>query len=179
MAIQQKTWTVEEFDRYIALPENADRLFELIHGEIIPVSPGRTLYSEIGHILAVAVRLFCRERNIPCHTSGGDGAYRVEENTVAPDFAYKPTPMSDEYPDPAAPLWAVEVISPTDKANDIREKREIYQKAGILLWEIYPKLHRIDVYAPGQPVKTLGMDGVLDGGDVLPEFRLTVREIFA
>src|SRR5689334_13283845 len=111
MAIQQKTWTVEEFDRYIALPENADRLFEFINGEIIPVSPGRTLYSEIGHILAVAVRLFCRERNIPCHTSGGDGAYRVGENTVAPDFAYKPTPMSDEYPDPVPPLWAVEVIS--------------------------------------------------------------------
>jgi hypothetical protein len=34
------------------------------------------------------------------------------------------------------------------------------------------------VYAPGQPVKTFGIDDTLDGGDVLPGFALAVREIF-
>jgi Uma2 family endonuclease len=94
-------------------------------------------------------------------------------------MAYKQTPMSAEYPDPVAPLWAVEVISPTDKAVDIRKKRLIYAAAGILLWEVYPQLQRVDVYAPGQALVSYGIDDVLDGGSVLPGFRLPVKDIFA
>ncbi len=48
--------------------------------------------------------------------SGADGAYDVLGHVLVPDFAYKPTHMSDDYPDPVAPLWAVEVISPKRRA---------------------------------------------------------------
>ncbi len=86
--------------------------------------------------------------------------------------------MSMEFADPEPPLWAVEVISPTDKATDIRKKRQIYQEAGILLWELYDNVQRVDVYAPGQPVRTFDMDDTLDGSDVLPGFRLAVKDLF-
>jgi Uma2 family endonuclease len=175
--ITRQVHTFEDFQQFVSLPENEDRLFEFINGEIIEVSPGRTRNSEYGHEIAFAVRLFCRERDIPCHTSGEQGAYNVQGHVVAPDFAYKRTPMSKEYPDPVAPEWAVEVISPTDKAGEIRAKREIYQAAGILYWEMYPDLERIDVYAPGQPARSLGIDGILDGGNVLPGFTLPVRKL--
>jgi Uma2 family endonuclease len=36
---QTKPYTIEEFDQFIALPENADRRFELIDGEIIEKMP--------------------------------------------------------------------------------------------------------------------------------------------
>ncbi len=40
MALEQtKTYTIEEFERFLALPENADRLFELIDGEIVEKMP--------------------------------------------------------------------------------------------------------------------------------------------
>jgi Uma2 family endonuclease len=178
MITQEKIYTLQDFEQLVAQDENADRLFELINGEIIEVSPGRTSNSELGHDIVFAVRLFCRERDIPCHTSGGDGAYNIQGNVVAPDFAYKRTPMSDNYPDPVAPEWVVEIISPTDKADEIRNKREIYRKAGILLWEMYPRSRSIDVYAPGKPLRVLTIDDVLDGGDVLPDFRLAVRDLF-
>ncbi len=58
--------------------------------------------------------------------------------------------MSDEYPDPEPPLWAVKIISPTDKAVNIRTKREIYIEAGILYWEMYPDLKRVDA-RPAHP----------------------------
>jgi Uma2 family endonuclease len=103
-----------------------------------------------------SVQSFCKDHNLSCHTSGGDGAYAVRGNVVAPDFAYKPTPMSDEYPDPEPPLWVVEIISPTDKASDIRDKRTICRQASILLWEIYPPSQSVDVYAPGQPLRECG-----------------------
>jgi len=36
----------------------------------------------------------------------------------------------------------------------------------------------VEVYISGQPVRKIGLDGVLDGGDVLPGFSVTVRDIF-
>lgn len=174
-----KLRTIEEFKEYVSRPENADQLFEFIDGEVIAVSPGRTRNSWISNLIVVAVYPFCREHGLPCYTTTGDGAYDIQGHTVAPNFAYKRTPMSDDYPDPVAPEWAVEVISPTDKAPDIRAKRQIYLKAGILLWEMYPQSKSIDVYAPGQPLRTFNIDDTLDGGKVLPGFKLPVRELFS
>ena len=171
--------TVEAFSVFAQLPENADRMWELINGEIVEVSPGRTRYSEVGQVLTGEVYTFCRQHKVTFHMSGSEGTYNINGHVVAPDFAYKSTPMSEEYPDPDPPLWVVEIISPTDKAADIRDKREIYRRAGILLWEIYLRSLSIDVYAPGQPLKTYSMSDVLDGGDVLPEFKLAVADLFA
>lgn len=180
MAVQPPTrlYTVEEFEQFITLPENEDRLFELIDGEIIEVFWKTTKHSEYGQLIAFPVHLFCRAHQIVCHTSSADGAYHIQGQVVAPDFAYKRTPMSSEYPDPVPPLWAVEIISPTDKGTDIRKKRRVYRQAKILYWEMYPLEKSIDVYEPGKPAEEFGIDDVLDGGDVLPGFTLPVRDIF-
>jgi Uma2 family endonuclease len=178
MVTQTRPVTIEEFRDYVQQPEHVDSLWELIDGEIIAVSPGRTSHSEIGHLIDFSVRLFCRERDLPCRTSGGDGAYSIGGHVIAPDFAYKRTPTSDEYPDPDPPLLAVEVISPTDTAAGVRRKRQIYLDAGILCWEVYPSLKSVDVYMPGGDMRTVGLDGALDGGDVLPGFALPLRDIF-
>ena len=178
MVSQVHPYTFEDFQQFAALPENEDRLFEFINGEIIEVLPEPTWYSELGHKLTFPVYLLCKSRNIPCYTSGEQGTYRIQGHVVVPDFAYKHTPLSKDYPDPVAPEWAVEIISPTDKAGKIRAKREIYQAASILYWEIYPDLERIDVYAPGQPAHSFGIDDVLDGSEVLPGFTLAVHELF-
>lgn len=179
MAVSRERLTIEDFQAFIAQPENADRLFEFINGEIVEVSPGRTSNSALEHILSFIVRLFCREHNLPCYISGGDGAYNIDGHVIAPDFAYKTTPMSNEYPDPEPPLWAVEIISPTDRAPDIRDKRQIYLHAGILYWEMYPESQSIDIYPPGEKMRTVGVNDVIDMGDVLPGFTLAVKDIFA
>lgn len=177
-AEQTRPMTIGEFRDFVEQPENTNRTFELINGEIKEVSPSRTRNSEFLMLITIAVGIFCRERKLPCHISGADGAYNIDGHVVAPDFAYKPTPMSDEYPDPEPPLWVVEVISPTDNAPDIRAKRQIYIQAGILYWEMYPQSESIDVYAPGQPPRTINIDEILDGGDVLPGFTLSMHELF-
>ena len=179
MTIQEKTLTLADFLKIATQPENNDKDFEFIDGEIIDVSPSTTRVSFIRDIITVAAHNFCRENSIPCYTSGEAGAYRIGDDVVVPDFAYKRRTVSDDYPDPIVPEWVVEVISPTDKPYEIRNKRAIYIKAGILYWEVYPKSNRVDVYAPGQPLRTFGLDDILDAGDVLPGFKLPVKEIFA
>jgi Uma2 family endonuclease len=138
-ATMQKTgMTIQEFEQFALLPENAERRLELIDGEIVEMAPGRTSNSGASYVLGHKVFDFCEAHDLPCYVSGGDGDYDILGHIICPDFAYKPTPFSGEYPDPEPPLWAVEIISPNDKANDIRRKREIYQDAGILYWEMYP-----------------------------------------
>jgi hypothetical protein len=44
---------------------------------------------------------------------------------------------------------------------------------------MYPQLEKIDVYTPDKPVRTVGIDGTLDGGDVLPGFTLAAKDIFS
>jgi len=191
MVLQTKAVTIEEFREFVNKEENSDTLFELINGEIIEVPTGRTSNSSIGHLIVAAVYPFCDEHHIPCYTSGEAGTYDIQVNVVAPDFAFKRTPMSDAYPDPIAPEWAVEIISSTDKPLDIRNKRQIYLQAGILYWELYLQPQKIDVYgqgshrahlasvyAPGQPPRTFGINDTLDGGNVLPGFTLAVKKLF-
>jgi len=169
--------TLEYFKQFVEQPENAGRLFELVNGEIVEVLSKQTSYSQIHSIIVAEVRPFCKAQKLPCYTASADGAFDILGQVYAPDFAYKRTPMSDEYPDPAAPLWAVEIISPTDKVGEIRKKREGYRAARILLWEIYPDEKSVDVYAPDQPVQTYGIEDTLEV-DLLPGFKLAVRELF-
>jgi Uma2 family endonuclease len=176
---KQKIWTIADFQEHVSRPENSDRLFELINGEIIEKLPGRTRNSEPSLVIASLVRPFCRSRGIPCHISGEAGAYNIEGSVVAPDFGYKSTPTSGDYPDPVPPEWVIEIISPTDKAPDIRKKRRIYVQAGILYWEMYPELESIDVYAPDQPVTTVEIDGTLNLSHLIPGLTIPARDIFA
>ncbi|MFN8529089.1 MAG: Uma2 family endonuclease [Anaerolineae bacterium] len=177
--VRPQAITLEVFYAYAARPENAGKTFEFVHGEIIEVSPGRTYHAELPLRIAVAVSNFCTAQGIPVHFSGSDGAYLIDGHVVAPDFAYKRTPMSRDYPDPVAPLLAVEIISPTDEPPAVRNKRRLYQQAGILYWEVYPTEKSIDVYAPGQPTRSLDPSGMLDGGSVLPGFSFPVKDLFA
>jgi Uma2 family endonuclease len=176
---KRQVWTIADFMEFVFRPENEGQIFELINGEIVQKLPGSTRNSELSLVVASLVRPFCRSHGLRYHISGGDGAYDIQGNVVAPDFAYKTTPMSNEYPDPVAPEWVIEIISPTDKAPDIRKKRQIYIRAGILYWEMYPESESIDIYSPGQPMYTVEIDGTLEVGDLIPGFTIPVKEIFA
>ena len=57
--MQTTKLSVDEFVAWATLPEHEDRLFELIDGEIIEVSPGRTRTSEMAARIIGATYLFC------------------------------------------------------------------------------------------------------------------------
>jgi len=103
MVLRTNPASIDQFRELVIQPENSDRLFELIDGGIVEVSPGRTSNSGIGLLIAFEVRLFCRENRILGYMSGEAGTYNIQGNVVAPDFAFKRTPLSDYYPDPVVP----------------------------------------------------------------------------
>jgi len=79
-----------------------------------------------------------------------------------------------------APDLAVEIVSPNDRADDINDKLHEYLEAGTrLVWVFWPRRRAVMVYEPDQPIRELGPDEFLEGGDVLPGFRVQVADFFA
>jgi Uma2 family endonuclease len=80
------------------------------------------------------------------------------------------------------PDLAVEVISPTNSATEVFEKVREYLAAGTrLVWVVYPLGAEIEVHDAANPsiIRRLTRADVLDGGDVLPGFRLELATLFA
>ena len=81
---------------------------------------------------------------------------------------------------PIAPDLAAEVVSPHNRADDINEKVHDYLEAGTrLVWVLWPRRRMITVYELDKDLRELGPDDFLDGGDVLPGFRVRVAKLFA
>lgn len=78
------------------------------------------------------------------------------------------------------PELAVEVIDPRDLYDHVVEKIACYQAAGVpLVWLVEPRRRLVAVYVLDQEPRTLREGDILDGGDVVPGFRLPVVNIFA
>lgn len=90
----------------------------------------------------------------------------------------QPQPRDDNAWD-VVPDIAVEVISPTELAEEILDKLNDYFQAGVsLVWVVYPSLRLVYVYESLTRVRGLTANDELDGGAVLPGFRVAVATLF-
>ena len=181
MAVQKKIYNTEAFEQFIDLPENADRLFEFIGGDVVEV-PSNPYSSSIGGWFLTFINLFLLKNPIG-HTTGEAGLYSVFGERYAPDVGYISKAHQPELarrgPNPNPPDLAIEVISPTDNTRDVSIKLSNYLAAGTVVWVVYPDEQQVVVHSPGQPAQIVNIDGVLHGGDVLPGFTLPLRDVFA
>jgi Uma2 family endonuclease len=79
-----------------------------------------------------------------------------------------------------APDFAAEVLSESNTREEIAQKiREYFQSGTRLVWVIDPTTRSVAVYeVAGEPERTLTVNDVLDGGEVLPGFSLPVADLF-
>jgi len=81
-----------------------------------------------------------------------------------------------------APDFVVEVVSSTDKAQDIEAKIVKYQQAGVtLIWVIHPFSRRVEAYQlqnGTNPQSFAGDQTELDCGELIPGFRVRLDTIF-
>jgi Uma2 family endonuclease len=77
------------------------------------------------------------------------------------------------------PDLAVEVVSPHDLAEELLEKVLEYFRADVrLVWVVYPRQRLILVFESPTHVQALSQADTLDGGPVLPGFRLPLASLF-
>lgn len=174
--------TAEDFDVLVQLPENADKLLELIGGEIVEV-PSNPYASKISSRFNRFVGTFVDDNDLG-HVTGEAGGYMVAGERYAPDVAYiskeRQPELARQGYNPNPPDLAVEVDFPSTYESQRRLRIKIfnYLMAGTVVWAVFPDTQTVEIYVPGQFVKILGISDVIEGEPVLPGFRLAVKEIF-
>ena len=119
---------------------------------------------------------------------GADGVLRLEKGQLrAPDVTFIPWSAfpggelpEDEAYWSVAPGLVVEVLSPGNTRGEIdRKLAELFAVGCKLAWVIDPAAKAAKVYTSAKRFKELDAAGVLDGGKVLPGFRLPLADLFA
>jgi len=78
------------------------------------------------------------------------------------------------------PDLAVELVSENNSANEIQGKIQDYFRCGVrLVWVVYPIQAQVYVYNSPTRIDVVQRTDTLDGGEVLPGFRLPLDALFA
>lgn len=168
-------------------PSSSDILFEVIDGVVVECPPMGSLEIDLANFLAQQLTLHAVPRG-----SGQafvEPLFRLERrsrNRRRPDVAFvsaakwpvgKRVPRANAWE--MAPDLAVEVVSPSDLAADLDRKLVEYFEAGVsLVWVVYPETRRVFVFSSATEVRILSASDELDGGAVIPGFRLALTRLF-
>jgi Uma2 family endonuclease len=165
--------------------DHEDCVAELIDGTIVE-KPMVMRDSMLAVELSYHLKLYLRQHDLGAIT-GPAGLLRLEAGKVrAPDVGfirwkqmpgkvYPSQPIASLYPD-----LAVEILSPSNTRREMERKLLDYFKSGTeLVWIIDPDSRTAEVHAGSAEPVLLDESGALDGGSVLPGFRLALRELFA
>jgi len=186
MVLQERLYTAAEFWEIVQRPENADKRLELIDGEIVEMAPSSQKNAVVAGRFIYYLNAFVIPRDLG-YVTGPDGDYTITEyNGYQPDAAFiskERHPKLEGVEFPVAPDLVVEVISPSESSNDVLKKVQRYIVAGTrLVWTAYPKDELVYAWTRaedgGLHMQAFGIDDILDGGDVLPDFKLKVSDIF-
>jgi Uma2 family endonuclease len=169
-------------DEFLKMQETEDVIcYELDEGELL-VTPSPTIeHNEIRYRIHRALRDFSRVHQLGYVT--GETDFLLDHEVVRrPDVAFltmahfhrvniKRSPVE------GAPALAVEVISPTNLAQDTFKKVHQYLAGGSdVVWVVYPPLKVIEVH-DGNGTHEL-TQGFLETQKLLPGFKLSLAEIF-
>jgi Uma2 family endonuclease len=196
MTTQTPTRVGMSMHEYIAAYDRQP--FELINGERIPKLPGVFAHARIIRAIVFAIQRFLAEQGMP-------GEVYFETTYILPD-TYDPDwvtgsrtpdilfyagdriaqyiathPEHNWRPLELVPDLIIEVVSPTDKYSLVNGKVDGDLANGVrLVWVVDPQQRTITLHAAdAQTLVVLKGAAVLDGGEVLPGFRLSLEELFS
>lgn len=170
------------------LSRDDEPLFEIIDGRKVELPPMSTLSAYVSFQLMSHVNVFVLSHDLG--RSSHELLFRLPlpvDRNRRPDGAFvsfarwpkgRPMPGHDNAWE-VLPEIAVEVISPTEFAEEVLEKIDEYFRAGTsLVWVVYPNLQLMHVYESLTSIRVLTRKDTLDGGTILPGFRLPLTTIF-
>lgn len=186
-AIQERTGphTRADLAALYALPENKDKRFELINGEIYEVPAASLLHNWIITQLVFLLKTFVDPRSLGVVFGDGAGFDLPNGDSVEPDVAFvagaDATALPKRYN--IAPDLAVEVVSPSNTPTEMSDKIDSYLTSGTKrVWVVYPERHVIEVFRRlgdrSTAYETYRMGDTVIGEGVMEGFTLRVGDIF-
>ena len=172
-------------DELLAMPHNG-YCYELVQGELRQMEladrqHGRIAANFIGSLIA-----FVKERNLgEVHSSETGFILDTAPDTVrAPDVSFVSRERAEAIAEergffPGAPDLAVEVVSPNDRDRELREKVSDWLRAGTqMVVVIDPDQRTATVYRAPDDICLLTAGDVLDGGAVVPKWKMPLADLF-
>jgi Uma2 family endonuclease len=167
--------------------EDRDALYEVVNGQRVEVPPMGAFETDLASAFIEHLRRFARTRGLG--RAVGEMLFLLDREADLqrrPDVAYV---SYERWPRtrrvPSTPAWdvvpdlAVEVVSPTNTASEVVLKVRDYFRAGTrLVWVVYPSAEVVYIYTTPTSIRVVDRSGELEGGTVLPEFRLPLAELF-
>jgi Uma2 family endonuclease len=165
--------------------ERSGRLCELVDG-ILVEKPMGFYEARLGAVILYYIELFLDKVDLGL-TFPADAIIRLMPGIVRfPDISFY---SWQHFPNKVLPEGAilnivpdlaVEVLSRSNTKKEMARKRKEYFVGGCqLVWEINPVRKTVRVYTAPHQSKLIRETGTLDGGDVLPGFKLSVARLFA
>lgn len=186
MVFQEKLISAAEFWEMQHDPNTAEHALELAEGVLVVRGRPGVEHGLVAGEIYFHVRGFVGEHDLGYVTvESGYILFQSEggRDTVrGPDVAFvakqrAPDGFGEGYA-PFAPDLAVEVVSPNDLVYEVETKVDEYLRAGTrLVWVVSPRSKSVTVYTPSG-ISVIDSSGTLDGGAVLPGFRLPLRQVF-
>jgi Uma2 family endonuclease len=172
-------------DELFALPDDSQR-HELVYGEHRIMAPAGGEHGAISAGLIVQLGAYVRKHKLGRVFTSETGFWitRDPDTVRAPDAAFVRTARIPKSGLPigfwpGAPDLAVEVTSPSDTLEEVEDKVQQWLASGTaLVWVVNPKRRTVTVYSSPSQATILAVNDELDGGEVLPGFRIRVSEIF-
>lgn len=158
---------------------------ELIDGRIVYMTPTGDEHGMIEFNLGSELRAFVRQRKLGRVTGGEVGIYirRRPDRIRGADIAFIST---ERLAKPVrgflevAPNLVVEIMSPEDRWQDVREKLADYFSIGVeWVWIVEPQNRKVLVFSSTTDVTEYDEDETLHGDGVLAEFAVKVSDLFA
>ena len=165
---------------------SAEGRLELVREEVLEMAPSGFEHGAIVAKLTMLMNHHATTDRLGKVVTGDVGFLLSREPDLvrAPDIAFLasesiPTGLASRRFVESAPALVVEVVSPTDRANDIVERVDDYLKAGArIIWVVYPSSQQVVEYSSPGESRILRPGEMLDGGGVLPGFSCPVGDIF-
>ena len=159
---------------------------ELVEGHIVPMSPANWKHGVLVGELTGELRRYANPLRLGRVLSGEVGIYtgRDPDTVRGADVAFISNErladvQSKSFLD-VAPELVVEVISPSNTWQEMREKLEEYFEAGVeQVWIVEPKPRRVLVYRDATTAEALSKTDTLHGTGVLAGFKLALSDLFA
>ena len=155
---------------------------ELIYGEVIEMAPAGEEHGYVEHEIDVYLGVYVKANDLGRVYPGDTGFLLASDPDLVrvPDVAFVRRERVVRTPKyyPGAPDLAVEVVSPGDSYSDVNEKVKMWLEHGTVeVWVVDPRRKTVQVFKQGTDV-TLNKGDEIDGGDLLPGFRLPLGKIF-
>jgi Uma2 family endonuclease len=183
MEVIRNEATAEEL---IRIPDDGFR-YELVRGELRRMTPAGNVHGRVAMNVALSLAQYVKAHNLGIVYAAETGfRLTTDPDTVrAPDVAFVSRERVEAVGEvegywPEAPDLAVEVISPNDSHVEVEEKILDWLEAGTkMVLAVNPRRRAVTLYRSQSDITILTGTDVLDGGDVVPGFQLTLQEIFA